>query len=106
MNDVHTKRGGGIEQIRLPMTDHALRYINAYLIEGDAGYTLVDCGWGLPDVLSTLESALRDMGLRIGDIRDVIATHFHTDHYGMAGTIAEMAGAKVMMHRADWTILD
>jgi glyoxylase-like metal-dependent hydrolase (beta-lactamase superfamily II) len=106
VNDVHTTRSGGIEQIRLPMTDHALRYINAYLIEGDDGYTLIDCGWGLPDVLSTLESALHDMGLRVGDIRNVIATHFHTDHYGMVGTIAEMAGAKVMMHRADWTILD
>jgi glyoxylase-like metal-dependent hydrolase (beta-lactamase superfamily II) len=106
VHDVHTKRGGGIEQIRLPMTDHALRYINAYLIEGDDGYTLVDCGWGLPDVLSTLERALSDMGLRVADVRSVIATHFHTDHYGMAGTIAEMAGAKVMMHSADWAILD
>lgn len=106
MNDVHTTRSGGIEQIRLPMTDHALRYINAYLIEGDDGYTLVDCGWGLPDVLSTLEGALHDLGLSVASIRNVIATHFHTDHYGMAGTIAQMAGAKVMMHRADWTILD
>lgn len=106
MSDVHTARGGGIVQIRLPMTGHALRYINAYLIEGDGGYTLVDCGWGLPDVLSTLEGALRDIGRRISDIRYVIATHFHTDHYGMAGTIAQMAGAKVMMHRADWAILD
>src|SRR5579884_2212502 len=88
------------------MTDHALRYINAYLIEGDDGYTLVDCGWGLPDVMSTLEGALTDMGLRLGDIRAVIATHFHTDHYGSAGAIAEMAGAKVMMHAADWAILD
>lgn len=88
------------------MSDHALRYINAYLIEGDDGYTLVDCGWGLPDVLSTLEGALRDLGVKVGDIRAVIATHFHTDHYGMAGTIARMSGAKVMMHRADWTILD
>lgn len=106
MNEIHTRRAGGIEQIRLPMSDHALRYINAYLIEGDDGYTLVDCGWGLPDVLSTLEEALRDMGKRIEQIRCVVVTHFHTDHYGMAGTIAKIAGADVVMHHADWAILD
>jgi len=106
VNDTHTTRDGGIEQIRLPMTDHALKYINAYLIEGDDGYTLIDCGWGLPDVLQTLESALSDLGKRLDQIKWVIATHFHTDHYGMAGTIAKLGGAKLMMHPADWAILD
>jgi len=88
------------------MTDHALKYINAYLIEGDDGYTLVDCGWGLPEVLHTLESALDDLGKHVDQIAWIVATHFHTDHYGMAGTIAELSGAKVMMHPADWAILD
>jgi glyoxylase-like metal-dependent hydrolase (beta-lactamase superfamily II) len=88
------------------MTDHALKYINAYLIEGDDGYTLVDCGWGLPEVLQTLEDALRELGKSIDQISWVIATHFHTDHYGMAGTLAEISGAKLMMHAADWEILD
>jgi glyoxylase-like metal-dependent hydrolase (beta-lactamase superfamily II) len=88
------------------MVDHALRYINAYLIEGDDGYTLVDCGWGLPDVLETLQGALRDLGKRVEDIRWVVATHFHTDHYGLAGTLARLAGAKLMMHQADWLIID
>lgn len=106
MNETHTSRGDGIEQIRLPMADHALRYINAYLVEGDDGYTLIDCGWGLPEVLETLEAALTDMGKRLDQIRWVVATHFHTDHYGMAGTIARLGGAKLMMHPADWNILD
>lgn len=106
MSETHTSRADGIEQIRLPMTDHALRYINAYLIEGDDGYTLIDCGWGLPDVFETLEAALRDLGRRIADIRWVVATHFHTDHYGMAGTLAKRAGAKLIMHPLDWAVID
>jgi glyoxylase-like metal-dependent hydrolase (beta-lactamase superfamily II) len=106
LNETHTARADGIEQIRLPMTDHTLRYINAYLIEGDDGYTLVDCGWGLPEVFETLESALRDLGKRLDQIRWVIATHFHTDHYGMAGTLAERGGSKLMMHPLDWAVID
>ena len=88
------------------MTGNPLRYINAYLIEDDRGYTLVDCGWGLPDVFQALETALSDIGVRVDQISAVIATHFHMDHYGLAGTLKRVAGAKVMMHRADWLILD
>lgn len=88
------------------MSDHALKYVNAYLIEGDGGYTLVDCGWGMPEVLEALEAALRDLGIGVDRIRWVIATHFHTDHYGLAGTLAQMGGAKLMMHHADWVVLD
>lgn len=88
------------------MTDHALKYINAYLIEGDDGYTLVDCGWGIPEVLKTLEDALGELGKRIDQIKWVIATHYHTDHYGLAGTIADLGGAKLMMHPNDWAILN
>ena len=65
----HTLRAGGAVQIRLPMADHTLRYINAYLLEADDGYVLVDCGWGTPDVRRALESALTDLGVRLGQIR-------------------------------------
>lgn len=102
----HTLHPGGIRQIRLPMADHALKYINAYLIAGDDGYTLIDCGWGTPDVLVALRAVLDEIGVRIEQIKTVVATHFHTDHYGLAGTLAREAGAKVMMHAADWGYLD
>ncbi len=102
----YTALGDGIHQIRLPMNDHVLRYINAYLIEDDGGYTLVDCGWGLPDVLAALKRSLADIGVPVDRVRTVVATHFHMDHYGLAGTLARIAGAQVMMHHADWLILD
>ena len=104
--DLRTSRGDGIYQIRLPMTGHLLRYINAYLIEDDQGYTLVDCGWALPDVFAALERALSEIGIRLNQIRTVVATHFHMDHYGLAGTLARIADTRVLMHHADWVILD
>ena len=36
--------GNGVGQIRLPLPFPGLKWTNAYVIEGDAGLTLIDCG--------------------------------------------------------------
>lgn len=95
----------GIYQIRLPMTDHALRYVNSYLIIGDGGHALVDCGWDTPEVLDALEHALGRLRLRVSDIRQLIVTHLHTDHYGLAGTLRKLANVRLLMHRLDWEFI-
>jgi glyoxylase-like metal-dependent hydrolase (beta-lactamase superfamily II) len=92
----------GIHQFRLPMAGSRLRHINGYLIKGDDGYTLVDCGWDAPDVLEALRSELRDIGADLGDIRTLVITHFHADHYGLAGTLVRLGKLRLMMHRLDW----
>jgi glyoxylase-like metal-dependent hydrolase (beta-lactamase superfamily II) len=92
----------GIHQFRLPMPGSRLRHINGYLIKGDDGYALVDCGWDIPEVLEALRSELRDIGADLGDIRTLIVTHFHADHYGLAGTLVRLGRLRLMMHRLDW----
>lgn len=44
----------GVSCIPLPMHASPLRAVNAYVLEGDGGYILVDCGWDTPDVLEAL----------------------------------------------------
>jgi glyoxylase-like metal-dependent hydrolase (beta-lactamase superfamily II) len=94
--------GDGITQIRLPMRGNPLRYINAYLLEDDAGLTLVDCGWRAPDVEAALIAALATRGMAIADVRRVLITHHHFDHYGLAGTLRRAGVAELWMHRLDW----
>ena len=77
----------GIVRIELPMTGNPLRFINGYLLEGKRGYVLIDCGWDLPDVWDALVAGLALAGLRVGDITDLVCTHFHPDHYGLAGRL-------------------
>jgi glyoxylase-like metal-dependent hydrolase (beta-lactamase superfamily II) len=92
----------GIHQFRLPLTGSRLRHINGYLLRGDDGYTLVDCGWNTDDVLEALKTELRAIGADLGDIRTLVVTHFHTDHYGLAGTLVRLGKLRLMMHRLDW----
>jgi glyoxylase-like metal-dependent hydrolase (beta-lactamase superfamily II) len=62
---------------------------------------LVDTGYGAPSVERQLRDALRDRGLSFADVDDVALTHWHGDHVGLAPTIQEEGGARVVVHEAD-----
>jgi glyoxylase-like metal-dependent hydrolase (beta-lactamase superfamily II) len=97
-----TVLGDGIVQIRLPMTGSPLRYINGYLIEEDDGYTLIDCGWKADDVLTAIHEGLAEHGAVLGDVKRILITHMHYDHYGLAGTLRRAGVPELVLHEFDW----
>lgn len=96
--------GEGIAQIRLPMTGNPLRYINAYVLEDEGGLTLVDCGWKADDVLAALHAGLRELGRQLSDVRRILITHHHFDHYGLAATLRRAGVPELLMHARDWEL--
>jgi len=85
-----------IHLLKIP-TPFPVGAINAYLLEGDL-LTLVDCGPKYPDALNALESELGKLRYRIEDIQQLIVTHHHIDHIGLAGEIVKRSNAKVIAH--------
>jgi glyoxylase-like metal-dependent hydrolase (beta-lactamase superfamily II) len=100
-----TEIGDRIVQIRLPMTGNPMRYINGYLLEDEDGLTLIDCGWKADDVRAALDAGLALCGYTVRDIRRLLVTHFHFDHYGLAGTLLAAGVPELGMHELDWTFL-
>ena len=100
-----TQIGDGIVQIRLPMTGNPMRYINGYLLEDEGGLTLIDCGWKADDVRMALDEGLDLAGYALRDIRRLLITHFHFDHYGLAGVLMAKGVPELGMHERDWTFL-
>jgi glyoxylase-like metal-dependent hydrolase (beta-lactamase superfamily II) len=96
-----TPIGDGIFQIRLPLSGSPLRHVNAYLIEDEDGATLIDCGWRADDVLEALHAGLLESGRSLADVRRLAVTHFHYDHYGLAGTLVRAGVPELLMHRRD-----
>jgi len=96
----------GVHLLRLPLTGSPLRNTNGYLIRGDDGWTLVDCGWNLPDVLEALTAQVEELGAKLNDIRRLVITHYHPDHYGLAGTLVGLTQARLLMHRLDWVFVE
>ena len=62
---------------------------------------LVDPGWNAPEALAALTEGLAVAGARVEDVRGVLVTHIHPDHYGLAARIRERSGAWVGLHPAD-----
>lgn len=74
-------------------------YTNWYLVEDDDGLTVVDAG--VPTSWGSLESALRDLGRSLHDIRAVVLTHAHFDHVGFAERARRQLGVPVHVHEDD-----
>ncbi len=81
----------GIYQLKVPIPENPLEYLNCYLIEGKDGWLMVDTGWYTPDAFSALEAGLKDLGLAPVDIATMVVTHVHPDHFGLAGRIKQIS---------------
>jgi hydroxyacylglutathione hydrolase len=68
---------------------------------GAGPLTLVDAGFDDPAVRGSLQAGLADAGVGVGDIDQVLVTHFHGDHAGLAGWIQAESGATVRAHERD-----
>ena len=42
----------------------------------------------------------------MADVRSVVVTHIHPDHYGLAGRVREASGAWIGLHPADAALLE
>lgn len=96
----------GIWRLPLPLRDSPLGHVNTYLVRSDTGYLLVDCGWDTADTLKTLEGHLRFLDIKFGDVRHLVVTHIHPDHYGLAGRLREITNADLSFHRLERLYID
>ncbi len=92
----------GLYRVALPLGGNPLGAVNAYLVKGDEGFLLIDCGWDTPEIRDTFTRTLADLGLDWSGLRTLLITHIHPDHYGLSGWIKQQApAAEVLLHRAE-----
>ena len=95
----------GLWSIPVPMPDSPLRYVLVYALELDDGLGLIDAGWDTPEAWQALNDGLAIAGADVADVRAVLVTHIHPDHYGLAGRVREESGAWIGLHPADAALL-
>lgn len=78
-------------------------YVNAYIIDGDEGVTLIDTG--VPKRLESISSALVGIGRRLADVKTIVITHGHADHYGSAAAVKAESKATLIASAIDAPIL-
>jgi len=88
----------GIYQLQLPMLNTSLGHVNAYLVQGSNGYLLIDTGWNTDESFDSLERQLAEIGISFEDVSQILITHIHPDHYGLAGKLKQLSRAKIALH--------
>ena len=95
----------GLWSIPVPLPHNPLRYVLVYALECDGGIALVDAGWNTEEAWDVLRAGLEQIGAGLDQVKAVLVTHIHPDHYGLAGRIREASGAWVGLHPADAAVL-
>lgn len=72
----------------------------AWALKTSEGIVLIDSMWDDEDA-KLIEKGLKLYGLDAKDIKLIIITHGHGDHYGGANYLAKKYGAKVLMSKKD-----
>ncbi|MEU8250541.1 MBL fold metallo-hydrolase [Nonomuraea sp. NPDC048916] len=95
----------GLWSVPVPIPINPLRYVLVYVLELADGVAIIDAGWDTDEAYSALVAGLRTAGYAITDVKGVLVTHIHPDHYGLAGRIRERSGAWIALHPADAGLL-
>ena len=98
----------GLWNIRIPLVWPGISHVNVAVLAGaDGGITLVDCGTaGDPTCWDALLNGLAETGHGIADVTDLVITHAHSDHFGLATRVVAESGCTMWMHPAHEAFTD
>jgi glyoxylase-like metal-dependent hydrolase (beta-lactamase superfamily II) len=88
----------GVWRLRLPLPWPGVPHCNAWAVAAGDGIVLFDTGMHAPGSFDHLERALSMCNLRVENVRLVVCTHAHSDHYGQAASVVQRAGCELWMH--------
>lgn len=87
----------GVLSVPVVFPDNPMRYTLSYVLFGGDECVVVDPGFDSDQGHSQLLDALARLGVGPKDITGIIATHFHTDHLGMAARLSRVSGAWIAL---------
>ena len=81
-------------------------WVSAWVLKTSEGLILIDALNNQQEAAELIEVGMRRLGLDPAQIRYVLVTHGHGDHYGGAQMIAERYRARVVASEIDWKMME
>jgi metallo-beta-lactamase class B len=80
--------------------------VGAFVVDTGKGLIMIDTGWGAADCVQMLND-IKKLGLNPGDIKHILISHEHLDHYGGVPYLKKNVcpEAKVAMSIIGWNYL-
>lgn len=94
-----------VYQLKIPLPDRRLNTLNAYVIKTEDGAMLIDTGWNTDEAYQALISQLAELDLTPKDLKYVVITHFHPDHYGLISRLSQDTHALFVQHEIEYRLL-
>jgi metallo-beta-lactamase class B len=77
--------------------------VSSWLITSPEGHVLIDTGF--EQTVPLIRENIRQLGLRMEDIKVILASHAHVDHTGGHALAKQLTGARIVMSEADAALL-
>ena len=90
----------GVKWLRMPLP-FALDHINLWVLEDNDGWMLVDTGINTPATMALWETLFAGP-LKGKPVTRLFCTHFHPDHIGLAGWLADRHGVALEITAKEW----
>lgn len=81
-------------------------WVSAWVLKTSEGLILIDALNNATEASALIEGGMRRLGLDPAQIRYVLVTHGHGDHYGGAQMIAQRYGARIVASEIDWKMME
>jgi metallo-beta-lactamase class B len=81
-------------------------WVSAWALKTSDGIILIDALNNALEAGSLIEGGMRKLGLDPAQIKYIVVTHGHGDHYGGANYLIERYRPRVVMSEADWTMTE
>lgn len=76
--------------------------VGCFVLETTQGLVMLDCMEPLDEHRDLIVQGFADLGLDLNDLKAILITHGHGDHYGRADWFRERTGCKIYMSRTDY----
>lgn len=87
----------GIDSVPVVFPGNPMRYTLSYVLHDGDECVVVDPGFDSDEGHRQLLSALAHLDIGPNEITGIVATHFHSDHLGMAARLARDSGAWIAL---------
>ena len=92
------------QPITMPFPTSHMKWMNCYCLPGEDGWTLIDAGPNTDAARAVWIESLQQRGIGFGDVSQIVLTHHHSDHLGLAHWLQEQTGAPIRMSEMSYNV--
>lgn len=81
-------------------------WVSAWVVRTSQGLILIDALNNALEASGLIEGGMRKLGLDPAQIKYLVVTHGHGDHYGGASMLAQKYGMRVVASALDWQMME